>query len=129
MRSWLAAEVVCELLRQPKYSGVRITPQSTSASLYLALKANPPNPIPQGMPVRHSHQPTKSFSFASPGVVATDMSSFTKTDAGRDIALNMQALKRIAQPDDIAGAVAFLASDDARWVTGDTLHVDGGSRL
>jgi 3-oxoacyl-[acyl-carrier protein] reductase len=81
------------------------------------------------MPVRHSHQPTKSFSVASPGVVATDMSSFTKTDAGRDIALNMQTLKRIAQPDDIAGAVAFLASDDARWVTGDTLHVDGGSRL
>lgn len=57
------------------------------------------------------------------------MSNFTKTDAGRDIALGMQALKRIAQPDDIAGAVAFLASDEARWVTGDTLHVDGGSKL
>ncbi|SDG40061.1 NAD(P)-dependent dehydrogenase, short-chain alcohol dehydrogenase family [Paraburkholderia phenazinium] len=65
----------------------------------------------------------------TPGVVATDMSNFTKTDAGRDIALGMQALKRIAQPDDIAGAVAFLASDEARWVTGDTLHVDGGSKL
>ncbi|WP_175772651.1 SDR family NAD(P)-dependent oxidoreductase [Paraburkholderia phenazinium] len=65
----------------------------------------------------------------APGVVATDMSNFTKTDAGRDIALGMQALKRIAQPDDIAGAVAFLASDEARWVTGDTLHVDGGSKL
>ena len=65
----------------------------------------------------------------APGVVATDMSSFTKTDAGRDMTLGMQALKRIAQPDDIAGAVAFLASDDARWVTGDTLHVDGGSKL
>jgi 3-oxoacyl-[acyl-carrier protein] reductase len=65
----------------------------------------------------------------APGVVATDMSNFTKTDAGRDITLGMQALKRIAQPDDIAGAVAFLASDHARWVTGDTLHVDGGSKL
>lgn len=65
----------------------------------------------------------------APGVVATDMSNFTKTEAGRDITLGMQALKRIAQPDDIAGAVAFLASDDARWVTGDTLHVDGGSKL
>ncbi|MGF6648039.1 SDR family NAD(P)-dependent oxidoreductase [Paraburkholderia sp. GAS82] len=65
----------------------------------------------------------------APGVVATDMSNFTKTDAGRDITLGMQALKRIAQPDDIAGAVAFLASDAARWVTGDTLHVDGGSKL
>jgi len=38
-------------------------------------------------------------------------------------------LKRLAQPDDIAGAVAFLASEQARWITGDTLHVDGGSKL
>ena len=30
---------------------------------------------------------------------------------------------------DIAGAVAFLASDEARWITGDTLRVDGGSKL
>ena len=65
----------------------------------------------------------------APGVVATDMSNFTKTDAGREVTLGMQALKRIAQPADIAGAVAFLASDNARWVTGDTLHVDGGSKL
>lgn len=65
----------------------------------------------------------------APGVVATDMSNFTKTDAGRGVTLGMQALKRIAEPNDIAGAVAFLASDNARWVTGDTLHVDGGSKL
>ncbi len=40
----------------------------------------------------------------------------------------MQALKRLAQPDDIAGVVAFLASDEARWITGETIHVDGGSK-
>jgi 3-oxoacyl-[acyl-carrier protein] reductase len=65
----------------------------------------------------------------APGVVETDASNFTKTDAGRDSTFRMQALKRAAQPDDIAGAVAFLASDRARWITGDTIHVDGGSRL
>ncbi len=65
----------------------------------------------------------------APGVVATDMSSFTKTDAGRNATLGMQALKRLAQPDDIGGVVAFLASDDARWITGDTVRVDGGSKL
>lgn len=65
----------------------------------------------------------------APGVVETDMSSFARTDAGRDFTLGMQALKRVAQPDDIAGAIAFLASDAARWVSGDTLRVDGGSKL
>jgi 3-oxoacyl-[acyl-carrier protein] reductase len=55
----------------------------------------------------------------APGVVETDMSNFTKTDAGRDL----------AQPDDIGGVVAFLASGDARWISGDTIHVDGGSKL
>ena len=65
----------------------------------------------------------------APGVVATDISSFTKTDAGRNAALGMQALKRLAQPDDIGGVVAFLVSDDARWITGDTVRVDGGSKL
>jgi NAD(P)-dependent dehydrogenase (short-subunit alcohol dehydrogenase family) len=57
------------------------------------------------------------------------MSSFTKTDAGRDMALGMQALKRLAEPEDIAGAIAFLASDAARWITGDKIRADGGSKL
>jgi 3-oxoacyl-[acyl-carrier protein] reductase len=54
----------------------------------------------------------------APGVVETDMSNFTKTEAGRDFTLGMQALKRLAQPDDVGGVVAFLASEDARWITG-----------
>jgi 3-oxoacyl-[acyl-carrier protein] reductase len=65
----------------------------------------------------------------APGVVDTDMSKFARSETGRDFTLGMQALKRIAQPDDIAAAVVFLASDEARWITGDTLHVDGGSKL
>jgi 3-oxoacyl-[acyl-carrier protein] reductase len=65
----------------------------------------------------------------APSVVETDMLTFTKTEAGRDFALGMQALKRLAQPDDIGGVIAFLASDNARWITGDTIHVDGGSKL
>jgi 3-oxoacyl-[acyl-carrier protein] reductase len=43
--------------------------------------------------------------------------------------VNMQALQRIARAEDIGPVVAFLASDEARWVTGDTVRVDGGSRL
>ena len=65
----------------------------------------------------------------APGVVETDMSGFAKTDAGRNVTMGMQALKRVAHPDDIGGVVAFLASDEARWITGDTVRVDGGSKL
>ncbi len=65
----------------------------------------------------------------APGVVDTDMSSFVKTEAGQTSAVNMQALRRIARPDDIGPVIAFLASDEARWITGDTIRVDGGSKL
>ena len=48
---------------------------------------------------------------------------------GREIVLGMQALKRIVKPDDIAGVIAFLASDAARWITGHTVRVDGCSKM
>jgi 3-oxoacyl-[acyl-carrier protein] reductase len=65
----------------------------------------------------------------APGVIDTDMSHFTKTEAGREAALGMQALKRIGKPEDVADVVAFLASDKARWITGASIPVDGGSKL
>ena len=65
----------------------------------------------------------------APGVVDTDMSSFARTADGKAFTPGMQALQRLAQPDDVGAAIAFLASDDARWVNGDTLRVDGGSKL
>jgi len=64
----------------------------------------------------------------APGFVNTD-ASLVKTEAGRQFALSIQALKRIAQPDDIADVLTFLASNDARWITGQTLYADGGTRL
>jgi 3-oxoacyl-[acyl-carrier protein] reductase len=65
----------------------------------------------------------------APGVVETDSSNFIKTSSGRELTLEMQALKRIAQPEDVGGVVAFLASREARWITGAIVRVDGGSRL
>jgi 3-oxoacyl-[acyl-carrier protein] reductase len=65
----------------------------------------------------------------APGVIDTDISSFTKTEAGRETAMGMQALKRIGKPEDVADVVAFLASDGARWITGASIPVDGGSKL
>src|SRR5438477_1054138 len=65
----------------------------------------------------------------APGAIDTDMSNFTKTEAGREVVLGMQALKRIGKPEDVADVVAFLASDAARWITGASIPVDGGSKL
>jgi 3-oxoacyl-[acyl-carrier protein] reductase len=65
----------------------------------------------------------------APGVVDTEMSSFAHTESGRQLTMSMQALKRVATPDDIGGVFAFLASDAARWITGHTVAVDGGSKL
>jgi 3-oxoacyl-[acyl-carrier protein] reductase len=65
----------------------------------------------------------------APGVIETDMSNFTKTESGRNLTLGMQALKRIGQPSDVADVITFLCSENARWITGAVIPVDGGSKL
>jgi 3-oxoacyl-[acyl-carrier protein] reductase len=65
----------------------------------------------------------------APGVIDTDLSNFTKTEAGRELALGMQALKRLGKPEDVADVVSFVASGAARWITGASIPVDGGSKL
>jgi 3-oxoacyl-[acyl-carrier protein] reductase len=65
----------------------------------------------------------------APGVIDTDMSSFVRSDEGRQFTLGMQALQRVGQADDVAGVVGFLASDASRWITGDIIEAGGGSRL
>jgi 3-oxoacyl-[acyl-carrier protein] reductase len=53
----------------------------------------------------------------------------TASALAEDVTLGMQALKRIGKPEDVADVVAFLASDAARWITGASIPVDGGSKL
>jgi 3-oxoacyl-[acyl-carrier protein] reductase len=65
----------------------------------------------------------------APGVIDTEMSKFATTDEGRAFTLGMQALQRIGHAGDVADVITFLASDAARWVTGDTIQVGGGSKL
>jgi 3-oxoacyl-[acyl-carrier protein] reductase len=65
----------------------------------------------------------------APGVIDTDMSKFARSEEGRAYTLGMQALQRIGRPDDVADLVTFIASDAARWITGETLEASGGSRL
>lgn len=61
----------------------------------------------------------------APGYIDTDMTR-DLPDAVKDIILNEIPMKSMGSPEDIAGAVAFLASDDARYITGQFIHVNGG---
>ena len=61
------------------------------------------------------------------GIVTTDMSEKITTDEKlKEIYMNRILLKRFAEPDDISPAFVFLASDEANYITGQLLCVDGG---
>ncbi|MGS4947286.1 SDR family NAD(P)-dependent oxidoreductase [Meridianimarinicoccus sp. RP-17] len=62
-----------------------------------------------------------------PGIILTDMGRVNLDDpAIRDAWKDKTAMRRIGAPEDVVGPVAFLASDDAGFVTGQSLNVDGG---
>jgi len=61
----------------------------------------------------------------APGFIVTDMTD-SLGDAARTALLGQVPLGRLGSPEDIANAVAFLASPQAGYITGETLHVNGG---
>ncbi len=61
-----------------------------------------------------------------PGLVASEGAMATPHKDSFEFVEMLQALKGHGRPEDIAPAVAFLASDDAHWITGQALNVDGG---
>jgi 7-alpha-hydroxysteroid dehydrogenase len=64
----------------------------------------------------------------SGGPIETDaLRAFTNYEEVKAETIKRSALDRMGQPEDIAGAVWFLCSDDASWITGHTLVVDGGT--
>lgn len=64
----------------------------------------------------------------APGFVETPMTTVLP-DAARERLLGNIPLGRMGTPEDVAGAVVYLASDAAKWVTGSTLHVNGGMAM
>ncbi|MEG9475174.1 3-oxoacyl-ACP reductase FabG [Mannheimia indoligenes] len=61
----------------------------------------------------------------APGFIATDMTDELNEDQ-RNAILSQIPAGELGSPQDIAKAVAFLASDDARYINGETIHVNGG---
>jgi len=64
----------------------------------------------------------------APGVVRTRLAEALWKDHEDPLSASI-ALGRIGEPADVAGAVGFLVSDAARWITGETMVIDGGALL
>ena len=63
----------------------------------------------------------------NPSVTRSDMvDDITGNEFAMKMVLNRMAIKRVGEPEDIAAAAAFLASEDASFITGVNLPVDGG---
>ena len=71
----------------------------------------------------------------APGFIVTDMTDDTARRVGvepedfRKAAAERNPVRRVGYPEDIAAAAAFLCSDEASYVTGQTLYVDGGAKI
>ncbi len=71
----------------------------------------------------------------APGFIVTDMTDATARRVGmepeefRNAAAERAPVRRVGRPEDIAAAAAFLCSDEASFITGQTLYVDGGAKL
>ncbi|MFD2133092.1 3-oxoacyl-[acyl-carrier-protein] reductase [Pseudogracilibacillus auburnensis] len=61
----------------------------------------------------------------APGFITTDMTDVL-TNEQKTAILSTIPLEKLGEPEDIANVVCFLASDDAKYITGQTIHVDGG---
>ena len=66
-----------------------------------------------------------TVNMVAPGFIATDMTAEMK-DKAKEMTLAGIPLKRMGEPEDVANAVLFLASDNASYITGQTINVDGG---
>ena len=93
------------------YSGSKAAVERLTSALAVELG-------PQGVRIKS----------VAPGVTKTDMSSSAPQEM-IDAMVAQTPLGRIGQPEDIAKAVAFLASDDASWITGQVLQSSGGLML
>jgi len=132
---WLCAQAAAKAMVRQGRSGAIINIGSVQAGMALpgrthyaptkrgleALTANAAAELaPHGIRVNCIH----------PGLIETDMTDWVMKDAQiLPIVLDKIALHRAGQPIEVARVAVFLASDDASYVTGQTLYVDGGFRI
>ncbi len=68
-----------------------------------------------------------TVNIVSPGMTDTPMLEGGNAEMLRKVGASLAAMKRLGQPEDVADGVAALVSPDGRWITGQNIHVDGGT--
>jgi 3-oxoacyl-[acyl-carrier protein] reductase len=106
-------------------SGVGAKPQP-NASAYSATKAAV-DAVTKSLASELGARNIRVNSVA-PGPVVTDMLTSAVDEDTQKFFLTRLSIARLGQPEDIANAVSFIASDDATWISGQTFGVDGGFR-
>lgn len=115
------------LLRRSRHGGTIVNVSSVNA--LLALSSEPYSAAKAGVialtrNLAVSLAPQVRVNAVAPGTVRTRV--WDDQPGGADRMRPLYPLDRVGEPADIAAAIAFLASDDAAWITGHTLPVDGG---
>ena len=115
------------LLRRSRHGGVIVNVSSVNA--LLALSSEPYSAAKAGVialtrNLAVSLAPEVRVNAVAPGTVRTRV--WDDQPGGADRMRPLYPLGRVGEPADIAAAIAFLVSDDAAWITGHTLPVDGG---
>jgi 3-oxoacyl-[acyl-carrier protein] reductase len=103
------------------------TPASPGGLVYSATKAAVEN-ITRGLAFELSGK--ARVNAIAPGMVETEgLKEMNPDESFKGYVVSRSAVKRLGQPDDVAKAAVYLASDDSSWVSGETLMVGGGARL
>jgi len=117
----------CYPLMQARGGGAIVNQSSTAAYLYSGFYGLAKVAI-NGLTQQLAHElggMNIRVNAIAPGPTDTEATRTQAGDAAKDIVKTL-AIKRMGQPDDMVGACLFLLSEDAAWVTGQILAVDGG---
>ena len=117
----------CYALMQARGGGAIVNQSSTAAYLYSGFYGLAKVAI-NGLTQQLAHElggMNIRVNAIAPGPTDTEATRTQAGDAAKDIVKTL-AIKRMGQPEDMVGACLYLLSDDAAWVTGQILAVDGG---
>jgi glucose 1-dehydrogenase len=130
--SFLCAQAAIQHFLDARHAGVIVTTSSVQqvfpvedSIAYIMSKAGLAG-MTKTLALRYAKNNIR-VNAVGPGVIRTPMNAILDVDVGRLRALErMIPAGRIGEPEEIAGLIAFLASDDASYITGQTVFADGG---